>query len=265
MADTRPLLAKRIVVTRAAQQSAALLDRLRALGAIPVAAPAIRILPPDDPQPLRDAVAQLEAFTWLVCTSANGVRAALGAHNALGVRWPSALRVAAVGSATARAFAEAEVRVEFTPSTAVAEALGRELPLADAASVLWPRGDLAARDLAVALEARGARVTDPVAYRTVADVGLLGIVDALRDRRIDALTFASASTVRHVVEGLAAAGVRLDRADPATRPRVVCIGPVTAAAARECGLIVDAIAEPSDDEGLVSALVRCFTSSTAPA
>ena len=86
---------------------------------------------------------------------------------------------------------------------------------------------------------------------------------ALRDRRVDAITFSSASTVRHVVEGLGSAGVGLERLPVETRPRIVCIGPVSAAAARECGLPVDGIADPSDDDGLIAALIRCFANRTA--
>lgn len=259
-----PLAGRRIVVTRAAAQAAPLLERLRALGAVPVAAPAIRILPPDDPAPFTEAVEALATFDWLVCTSANAVRALVGAR-ADGAAWPAGLRVAAVGQATAAALREAGLDVRFSPSTALAEALARELPLEGASRVLWPHGDLADDALTDALTARGATVTAPVAYRTVADVGLLGLVDALRDRRVDAITFTSASTVRHVVEGLAAAGLRLERLDGATRPRVVCIGPVTAAAARECGLPVDGVADPHDDEGLVAALITCFSGRTAAA
>lgn len=264
MADVRALLAKRIVVTRAAAQAAPLLDKLRAAGAIPVATPAIQILPPDDATPLRDALSRLADFDWLIVTSSNGVRALLALRDA-SADWPASLRVAAVGSGTVRTFSDAHIRVDFQPSTALADALGRELPLTPGDAVLWPRGDLAATDLSSALAARGARVTDVVAYRTVADIGLLGIVDALRDRRVDAITFSSASTVRHVVEGLAAAGVRIDKLPNDTRPLIVCIGPVTAAAARECNLPVDGIADPSDDDGLVAALIRSFANRTAPA
>ncbi len=264
MADARPLLAKRIVVTRAAAQAAPLLEKLRAEGAIPVATPAIRILPPDDPTTLRDAANAIEKFDWAVFTSANGVRALLSARDEAG-DWPSKVRVAAVGNATARALTEAGIHVHFQPSAAVAEALGRELPVAEGNALLWPRGDLAGVELAAALSARGVRVTDIVAYRTVADVELLGIVDALRDRRVDAITFSSASTVRHVVEGLAAAGVRIERLPAESRPLIVCIGPVSAAAARECGLSVDGIADPSDDDGLLAALIRSFVNRTAPA
>ncbi len=240
------------------------MEKLRAEGAIPVATPAIRILPADDVAALREAADTLTSFGWVIFTSANGVRALLSVRSA-GDTWPATVRVAAVGNATARALTDAGMTVHFQPSAAVAEALGRELPIYAGVSLLWPRGDLAATELAAALTARGAQVTDLVAYRTVADVELLGIVDALRDRRVDAITFSSASTVRHVVEGLGSAGVRIERLPAGTRPLIVCIGPVSAAAARECGLPVDGIADPSDDDGMVAALVRCFANRTAPA
>jgi uroporphyrinogen-III synthase len=265
MPEPRPLAAKRVVVTRAAAQAATLMDKLRTAGAIPVAAPAIEILPPDDLGPLQDAIAALPSFTWVVCTSSNAVRALTALLADLALAWPSGVRVAAVGNATARALDDAGIPVAFQPSAAVAQALARELPVHEGDRVLWPHGDLAGAELSETLTSRGATVVAPVAYRTVADVALLGIVDALRDRRVDAITFTSASTVRHVVEGLAAAGVRIERLPDDTRPRIVCIGPVSAAAARECGLPVDAVADPSDDDGLVAALIRTFTSRTAAA
>jgi uroporphyrinogen-III synthase/uroporphyrinogen III methyltransferase/synthase len=63
---------------------------------------------------------------------------------------------------------------------------------------------------------------------------------------VDAIVFTSASTV----EGF----VRL--AGVVNGPKVVCIGPVTAQAARVAGFRVHAIARPHTVEGLVSALER---------
>jgi uroporphyrinogen-III synthase len=42
-------------------------------------------------------------------------------------------------------------------------------------------------------------------------------------------------------------------------PKVVCIGPVTAAEARAHGLVVHAVANPHTTDGLVAALERVFT------
>ena len=64
------------------------------------------------------------------------------------------------------------------------------------------------------------------------------------------MTFTSASTVRGFVHALG--GVRGD-------PRVVCIGPVTAAAARRAGLRPAAVARPHTIEGLVGAVERALT------
>lgn len=267
MSAGRALEGRRVVVTRAEAQSARLIEALQVEGAVPLRAPTIRVLPPDDPAPLQAAVADLRQFDWLVCTSTNAVRAVVSARSeALGAaEWPESLRAAAVGPTTALALRAEGLAGAFTPSTAVAEALARELPIAPGARILWPHGDLADGALGEALAARGAVVTAPVAYRTVADIALLGVVDAVRDGRVDAITFTSASTVRHVVEGLTAAGVDLARAGHVPRPIIVCIGPVSAAAARECGLIVDAIADPHDDTGMIIALKQAFAARTAAA
>lgn len=256
--DDRPLAAARVVVTRAASQSAELIDKLRQAGATVVAAPAIQILPPEDDSALQDGLASLPRYDWLVCTSANAVRAV--AERLAGAPLPAALRVAAVGAATARAVHEHfGVTAHFQPSAAIGDALARELPVDGSTQLLWPRSELAGEAMADTLRARGATVDAPVAYRTVASLELLGIADALRDRRVDAVTFTSPSTVRHFVDGLAAAGLKLAKLAADTRPAVVCIGPVTAAAAEECGLTVDAVAETSDDDGLVQAVIRTIT------
>ena len=51
-----PLQDKRILVTRTPEQAAALSAQLRALGAIPVEFPTIRIVPPQDWGPLDSAL-----------------------------------------------------------------------------------------------------------------------------------------------------------------------------------------------------------------
>jgi uroporphyrinogen-III synthase len=73
---------------------------------------------------------------------------------------------------------------------------------------------------------------------------------ALRDGRVDAITFTSASTVQGFV-----GAVGVVRGDP----KVVCIGPVTAREARDRGMRVAAVARPHTIEGLVAALERAFT------
>jgi uroporphyrinogen-III synthase len=69
---------------------------------------------------------------------------------------------------------------------------------------------------------------------------------------VDWLTFTSPSTVRNFITLTRRAG--LNPFQLAGSPRVACIGPVTAEAARELGFRVDAVAEPHTAEGLLAAI-----------
>ena len=72
--------------------------------------------------------------------------------------------------------------------------------------MLLPRADLARDRLADELTQAGAEVVDVIAYRTIPETPEPGsdqdIYRMLLDRRIDAVTFASASAVRNFVDVL---------------------------------------------------------------
>ena len=73
--DLQPLFGKRVLVTRPAHQAGNFATRLWEAGAEPIVAPTIAIGPPSDPQPARDAVAQVRDYAWVAFTSRNGVDA----------------------------------------------------------------------------------------------------------------------------------------------------------------------------------------------
>ena len=70
--EHRPLFGKRIVVTRAAQQSQTLTDKLLELGADVIELPATRIARLDL-GPLREEMTKIGAYQWLIFTSQNAV------------------------------------------------------------------------------------------------------------------------------------------------------------------------------------------------
>ena len=81
----------------------------------------------------------------------------------------------------------------------------------------------------------------------------------LSTNSIDALTFTSSSTVRYTLDGIVELG--FDRAHAIVllnRAALVCIGPITAATATECGLRVSAVADEYTTDGLIETLVRLF-------
>jgi uroporphyrinogen III methyltransferase/synthase len=258
--DARPLFGRRIVVTRAREQAAQLADALGQAGADVIALPAIRILPPSDPEELAAACERAEAFDWIVFTSANAVhhfmRQFLARRDIRDLKGP---KICTVGPSTAAAVAEYGVRVELTASTyrseGVVEALAEHGPI-DRLRFLLPRSEIARELLVDELRAAGAEVEEVAAYTTAGAAEGSGedIYRMLLDHEIDAVTFTSASTVRHFVEliGPDVAG------DLLRGTTVAAIGPVTAQAAAQLG--IDAAVVPAEYTipALVDALVDFF-------
>jgi uroporphyrinogen-III synthase len=235
------LQGRRIVITRPAEKARRLAERLRSLGAVPIEFPTVRI-EPAEAGPLDAALRALDSFDWIVFTSANGVDAVFARLAAAGkdARDVRGRKVAAIGPVTARALKEHDVTPSLVPKEYVAEAILESLGEVRGKRFLLPRADIAREALAVGLKQRGAVVTEVAAYRTV---GVSGPPPDLSGA--DAVTFTSSSTVRHFLASGAAVGTA----------KVVCIGPVTAATARELGLTVDAVADEYTEDGLIQALV----------
>ena len=245
----------RALVARPAGQAGALLDALGGAGIDAVHVPAIEIVPVEPGGALDAAVRATAAGGWIVATSVNAAEAALAACARTGIR-SETLLWAAVGSGTAEALVAGGVPVSFVPSVAAAEALARELPLHAGEPVLLPRADIAEPALPDALRARGAAVTEVVAYLTreapAVSRGLLA--NAFDDGPVDVLVVTSGSTARGLLD-LAA--------DEATRAQlrripVIAIGEPTATAARSLGfatvLVSPAPAAPALAEFVAASL-----------
>jgi uroporphyrinogen-III synthase len=239
-----PLAGLRVVVTRARPQAAELAKRLAHLGAVVVEVPVIEIAEPlDGGAALASAVDAAAAghYDWVVVTSTNGAQRVAGA---LADRLLVRSRVAAIGPATADVLARAGIEVDLVPDRYVAEALVEAFPApANAGRVLVARAAAARDVLPEGLEAMGWEVDVVEAYRTArteVDPSLRAAA-----QRADVVTFTSPSTVEATVAALGA-----DRL-PAV---VACIGPVTAATAREHGLEVTVEAAVHTMPGLVDAL-----------
>lgn len=259
--DEQPLSGRRIVVTRAREQADGLVERLRALGADPLVCPAIAFAPAEDTGPLDAALRRLHQYDWLLLTSANGVRAVAERLRALGLDLAATegLRIGAIGPATAEALAALGVRVDFMPGEYVAEAILAEIGDVAGARILLPRADIAREALAVGLRVKGAIVDEFAAYRTVPGEGAAALAALLRRGDVDAITFTSSSTVRYLLAGIEAAGMRRPEAiQRMSEAAIVCIGPITAATAREEGLQVAAEARAYTADGVVEALVSLY-------
>jgi uroporphyrinogen III methyltransferase/synthase len=238
--ERRPLLGRTVAVTRARAQASGLAERLRALGAEVVEAPAIRIEPIAGPAP------ELDGYDLICLTSPNGVGLLFERLAAAGrdARALATATVAAIGPGTARALREQGVIADVVPEQFVAEALVEALRDVPVTRALVARAAQARDLLPDALRERGAEVDVLALYETVAeplDDGALTAVAAA-----DYVTFTSSSTVRFLFES---------GAQPGADARLVSIGPVTSVALRERGRAPDVEAERHDIDGLVEALV----------
>jgi len=242
---SRPLLGRRVVVTRARSQRSGLSAQLRRVGAAVVEVPVIEIADPDDGGAgLRAAASQLDSVDWVVLTSPNAATRFLAClHDA---RDLGGVAVAAVGPSTAEMLRASNVVADLVPERFVAEALVEVFPEAPATGgrVLLPQAREARPVIAAGLRAKGWTVDVVQAYRTIP--AQVGVADREAVTGADVVTFTSSSTVDNFVAAFGIASVP---------PIVACIGPVTAATARAHGLVVHIEADPHTIDGLVAALV----------
>jgi len=200
---------------------------------------------------------------WLVLTSARTVEA-LAPY--LHVPVPSALRVAVVGPATARAWTELTETAPDLVARGSAAALLEEPELAGplpaphaARRVLLPASALADPALAEGLRRAGWEVEQVAAYTTVtADAHDLppNLEDRWATGGVDTVVLTAPSTTRAVLELLG---------PPLQGTGLVAIGATTAAATRELGLTVAAVAPSPTPEGVLQATIDAIQATTGPA
>jgi hydroxymethylbilane synthase len=248
------LRGRRVVVTRPREQAAELCQRLQDMGAVPICAPAIRIEPMADPTPLQDAIDNIGSFDWVVFTSVNAVEVFCERWDRAG-RTNLPAKVAAIGTATARALLERGIEPDFMPEQFVGDALARDLPILPGQTVLLPRAEIARRETVDLLVQRGAQVTDLPVYRTIPESISAAVMDEIR-HGVDAILFTSESTVKSFVSAVRG---QLPGSGLTESARIACIGPVTAGAARELGLRVDAVASVHTTTGLLESLTEAFS------
>lgn len=256
---TRPT----VVVTDGEGREGALAEELRRLGAHVIALPTFSIEPPEDFHPLDRALAEIDRFDWIVFTSRHAVEAVLSRESWTIARHKAlpGLRVAAVGQATAARLSELGVTPDLVPRLAGGASLAATMSRdADASGgslarrslagvrVLWPRSDIARRELPDALREAGAEVVEPIVYRTVSagsEENAGELLTRLQAGEIDAVTFMSPSSAR----GLSAMIGSSDLAIVAEHAVIASLGPTTSDALRDLGAqpVVESAGRTAED------------------
>jgi uroporphyrinogen-III synthase len=238
-----------VVVTRAESHDGPLSTQLRGLGLNVLLWPAVSVAPASG-NSLERTLARIEDFDWIVFASRNAVAAV--------IRWlprlPSALRVAAIGRATAQVLRRRGFRVDLVPNEANAAALVDAFAAVGCAGarILYPASSRALPTIAQGLTQLGAQVQQVEAYRTEAAALDVNDCRAWIDRKvIGAVTFASPSAVIELERALGPPHfTRL-----LTQAAVVAIGPTTARALADRGRTA-VLAESATLSGLANTTLR---------
>jgi len=258
--ETRPLMGRCIVVTRAREQASDLVKRLADLGAECLECPTIKVAPPEDVKPLDRAIENLSSYDWLIFTSVNGVNfffERLFQKNK-DVRALKDIHTAVIGPATEKRLFDFGFKSDMVPESYRAESVVKAFAGKDVAGkkILLPRAKEARPVLPLELKKMGAVVDEVAAYRTQAVKDNADVLSArLKERTIDMITFTSSSTVKN----FHALFPNEDLKDLMQGVTIASIGPVTADTARDLGFDVHIVAKSYTIPGLCQAILSHFS------
>jgi uroporphyrinogen III methyltransferase/synthase len=266
----KPLDDRTVIITRQKDRAAEMAMILEQAGATVIYCPTIKTVPPDSWSGLDKAIYRISSYDWIVFTSANGVQffnqrlSELG----IGISILNSLISCAIGPATAAALQSSGARVDITAADSRAEGV-LEAIISHIGSVdsvrglrfLIPRAQVARELIPTVLRKLGATVDAVDAYRTIKpDPGDDAITRLLQERRVSAITFTSPSTVEHFADLIGSADLPV----LLSGVLIACIGPVTAAAARQRGLERIIQPESHNGEALARIIVDALTQPNPP-
>lgn len=255
------LQGKTVLVTRPKAQASALTGLLEQHGAQVLELPSIDILPPKNSKPLDQATRNVKNFDWILFASVHSVRFFMESLKKAGrdARSLAGVKIAAIGPATAEALLEAGIRADFIPAKFTSGAMVSEMKKRfsiKGSRFLLPRTDIAPEELCQSLKAAGAQITQVIAYRTV-KADQTGFKKTLRDvllnKKIDAVTFTSSSTVKNFFDSLSE---DLKTRMKHSAVRMVSIGPVTTQTLKTYGFKPWRQAKQHTVQGLVESMIQ---------
>ncbi|MDD5757778.1 MAG: uroporphyrinogen-III C-methyltransferase [Desulfobulbaceae bacterium] len=247
--EKKPLLGKRIMVTRTRDQASDLVLQLEELGADCVEFATIALEPPDTWDEIDLAVDTISRFDWLLFTSINAIQfffQRLFARQ-MDARTLCNIKIAAVGVATAAELQKYGLKADLLPSKEfTGEGLAETLIKQGAGTsrFLLPRALKANEALPDILRQAGAEVTVAPVYQNIRPKGReAALRQEFIDHAIDMVTFTSSSTFTNFI-------YMLNPKDDAEMRqllqgvKIASIGPVTGKAIIKKGLTIDV--QPSE-------------------
>ncbi len=255
-AERRPLQGLRIGITRPAGQAEDSIRQARQLGAEPILMPTIAVAPITDHTAVDATIRELLSYDWAIFTSVNGVDGFFERLHALGLdgRAFGKCRLATIGTTTAERLAHWHMKADLIPEEFRAEALAEALkPHVAGRKVLWAKASRGRDILPQQLRAAGAEVSELPVYQNIDAPELTPQVQQmLRAGELDWICLSSPSGAKSL-HGLIPEDARPHLGQSI---RIAAISPLTAAAASEVGLPVNAVAHAATWDSLFEAIAE---------
>lgn len=217
-------------------------------GANVVELPVIAITEPDDWSAFDTCIGKSieRPYDWVIFASQNAVTATIQRLDSLNCQtFFDLTKVASIGSATSKLLASLGIKVDFEPTSFIAQALASELIHKyniTGKHILLPRADIGREILDCILTDAGAHIDSVVAYKTTLPKGdsdhsdkVREIIALLQKGAIDYITVASSQSVRNLAmllkNDLSKAGAKapeIELVELMSKTRIIAIGPVTA-------------------------------------
>lgn len=229
-----PLYHCKIVVTRPKELNSTFSRKLKENGAEVLELPAIKLKPIKDNVRLLDAVTDIGKYQWLVLTSPSGADIFFEflKDKRIDIRNLSKIRIAAVGSATAKKIEQRGLFTDLIPKVFDGKTLGEELNKLcnENDQILIPRALEGNREIIDEIgKNKKVHIEDIPTYETVYETKhILDLENEFKEEKIDLVVFTSSSIVRGFVQALK--GVDLHTV------HAVCIGRQTKETADKYGM-----------------------------
>ena len=263
--ENKPLFGQRVLVTR---EHSAGFEPLADMGAEIIEFRTIEIVPPDDWTEMDRAIEKIDSYTWLIFTSANGVKFFFQRlmDKDKDIRELKGVKICAVGTKTASAIKSHGLKVDLVPDKFNAEGLIEAFSLQkttgangstplNGIKILLPRAETAREVFPEKVRELGGEIDVFTAYKTIKpEVHGKRLKRFLKEGRISIATFTSAATFNNYMEIMGE-----DALDLLKDVIIAVIGPVTAKAVEKAGLTVHIMPEEATVDAMVKEIIKRVT------
>ena len=255
------LINKKVIITRAQEQTSEAHKIFRNYGAEVFDLPSLVIGPPDHWDPLDEVLQEIDTFDWIIFSSANGVRKVEERMKQIDLslsKVSETIRIAAVGKKTASLLTDMNVKISFVPPSFVADSLIEYFPQNPKGLKLFiPRVQTGGRSiLSDSFKLKGAEVTEVAAYESSCPENIpQETIDALSSRKIDIIAFTSGKTVINSVS-LLKKHFGENWLQLIEKIKIVSIGPQTSMSCEKLIRRPDKEAIPHDLDGILKSCLE---------